>query len=439
MERRGVLRTAAVLPAARVFGANDRVRIALVGCGGRGRYVTGFMRELDGVELAACADVDLPKAQKTAEAAGPAARAYQDFRRVLDLKDIDAVVVATPDHWHAGAAVLACRAGKDVYVEKPFTHNIREGRALVDAARHGGRIVQAGLQHRSAPHFEECAELIRSGELGTIHFVRIWNVVNMTPNGIGRVPDGQPPPGLDWDFYCGPAPLRPYNPRRAGPTFRWFWDYANGYITDFGAHRFGTVHHLMNVTAPRTVSAAGRRFVLNDMGEMPDVLQVSYEYDGFVLAYEGLNMNGFGLPRGSAELRYYNARGQWDRPNGMAFYGPRGTLFCDRIGYEVYPEAGRPGAAPPDSRPLATHRWKQGADATRLHAQTFIENVRERKQPIASAEFGHRVTSAALLGNISYKTGLKLKWNAATESFEGAPPEATALLGRNARKPWDLI
>lgn len=435
MRRRSLLGYGAYTAAShdRILGANDQVRVALVGCGGRGRYVSGFMREVSGVDLACCADVDLRKARRAAEAAGGGADVAQDFRKALDRKDIDAVVVATPDHWHAGVTVLACRAGKHVYIEKPLTHNIREGRALVKAAEAGGTIVQAGLQHRSAPHFEECAELVRSGALGNVHFVKIWNANNMGPAGIGSQPDGDPPTELDWDFYCGPAPMRRYNPLRAGPTFRWFKDYATGFITDFGAHRFGTVHHIMGVDAPKTVSASGGRFAVGGMGEMPDLMVAVYEYEGFVLSYEGLNLNGFGMPRGGSGLKYYNQRGMWDRPNGMAFHGTKGTLFADRIGYEYYPEPVRPGAAP-----AGEAVWKQGADATRLHAQSFIGNIRENRKPEASAEFGHRVTSAALLGNIALAAGTKLRWDAGREEFEGGPEAAGRLLGRDARKPWNL-
>ena len=178
MDRRRFLGSASTTASSygRIAGAGGSVRLALIGCGGRGRYVAGFMRELDGVQLAACADVDLRAARRAAQSGG-GVEVVQDFRRLLERKDIDAAVVATPDHWHAGVAAMACRAGKHVYIEKPLTHNIGEGRALVKAAEAGGTVVQAGLQHRSAPHFEECAGLVRSGALGKVHFVKIWNEI----------------------------------------------------------------------------------------------------------------------------------------------------------------------------------------------------------------------------------------------------------------------
>jgi len=188
--------------------------------------------------------------------AGPGARAFKDFRKLLEQKDVDAVLIATPDHWHAIPTVLACQAGKDVYVEKPLAHNIREGRAMVDAARRNKRVVQTGMQHRSAPHYREVQRIIQSGELGEVRYVRVWNYSNMSPAGIGRAATAAPE-GLDWHFYLGPAPLTPFNNNRFLRNFRWFWDYAGGSITDFGTHRFDSVQQVMGVEAPKSVVATG--------------------------------------------------------------------------------------------------------------------------------------------------------------------------------------
>ncbi len=428
MQRREFLTAAGVAAAQRLMGANDHVTVGLIGCGGRGRYVSGLMREAPGVEFAASADVYLPNAERAREWAGPAATAYQDFRRLLERKDIDAVLIATPDHWHATIAVLACQAGKDVYVEKPLAHNVREGRAIVNAARRYNRIVQAGTQHRSSPHFREVQQLVQSGVIGKVNWVRVWNYANWFPQGIGREPDSDPPTGLNWDFYLGPAPYVPYNRKRFLVTYRWFWDYSGGYITDFGTHRLDTVHQVMGVTAPQTIAASGGRFSLHDAGEIPDVLQVTYEYPGFVMSYESCLLNGHGVGGRTPGMKYYNAKGAEDRPNGMAFYGTDGALYADRIGYEVYPE------------PKSTLERKQmnTTDATKLHTANFIDCVRSRNAPNAEVEIGHRSTTVAHLGNIAFKTGKKLHWNATTEEFidDG---EASKLLSREARKPWDLI
>ena len=430
MQRRQFLSGGALtaLAAQRAMGANDRVTVGLIGCGGRGRYVAALMREAPGVDYGATADVYLPNAERAKEWAGPNARAYQDFRRMLDQKDIDAVQIATPDHWHATATVLACQAGKDVYVEKPLAHNVREGRAMVNAARRYNRIVQAGTQHRSSLHFREVQQIVQSGALGKVNWVRVWNYTNMFPNGIGREPDGEPPAGLDWDFYLGPAPLVPFNRKRFLVTYRWFWDYSGGYITDFGTHRLDTVQQVMGVNAPKTVSASGARFSLRDAGEIPDVLQVTYEYPGFVMSYETCLLNGHGVGGRTANMKYYNAKGAEDRPNGMAFYGTNGALYADRIGYEIYPEP----KSPLERKQMNT------TDATRLHAANFIDCVRSRNKPNADVETGHRSTTVAHLGNIAFKTGKKLHWNSETEEFVD-DGEASKLLARQARKPWDLI
>ncbi len=453
MKRRAFLAHAAkaaafsttALSSRRVLGANEKVRVALIGCGGRGQHVAKLMNQVEGVEFVGACDVYDLNARSAQQWMGADAKCYKDFRKVLENKGVDAVLVGTPDHWHAIPTVLACEAGKDVYVEKPLAHNIREGRAMVDAARKYNRIVQAGTQQRSAPHYREVQRIVQSGELGEVRYVRIWNYVNMFPYGIGNVPDSSPPAGLDWDFYLGPAPKVTFNKNRFLRYFRWFWDYAGGWITDFGTHRLDTVQQIMGVEAPLSVAATGNRFTLKDDGQMPDVLQVTYEYPGFVLSYETLNMNGHGLGGRTAGMSYYSMRGTEDRPHGEAFYGTNGALFCDRIGFEIYPEpkayASQDLYQARGSKPEGfrmERRQLQAKDATDLHVKNFIECLRSREKPAADIEIGHRSTTIPHLGNIAYKTKKKLIWDAAKEDFKDTP-EASQLLGREARKPWDLI
>lgn len=425
MERRAFLLTAASL--ARVRGANSQVRVGLIGCGGRGRYVAEGMRKAPNVTFAAVCDVDEATAANARAWAGADARQFSDFRKLLEMKDLDAVLVATPDHWHAIPTVYACQAGKHVYVEKPVAHNIKEGQAMVKAAKASGTLVMTGTQQRSATHFPEVADIIQSGKLGKVTFVRVWNFINMFPNGIGHAPDTKTPEGVDWDMYLGPAPQRPFNRLRFQRTYRWFWDYAGGFITDFGTHRFDTVHQIMGVDKPVAVSAAGGRYALKDDGEMPDVLQVTYEYPGFVMSYEACTMSAHGLGGRTPGMRYYNAKGAEDRPHGMAFYGTNGSIFADRIGYEIYP----------DNDNIAQVR-KNAAEATHDHAQHFIACIRDGAKPRTTIEIGHRSTNIAHLGNIAFKTGRKLRWDADTETFPGVP-EANQLLSRRARKPWDAL
>ncbi len=429
----------------KILGANDRVRLGLIGCGGRGTQVARLMLKVPNVEYNALCDVYLPNAEGAKAWAGASARVFQDFRKVLEWKDVDAVHIAAPDHWHAIPSVMACAAGKDVYVEKPLAYSIKEGRAIVTAARQYNRVVQTGMQHRSAPHYKEVEQLVKSGAIGEVRFVRVWNHSNMTPFGIGKVADEPVPDGLDWDMYCGPAPKVPYNKLRHLRSYRWFRAFAGGTITDFGTHRFDTVHQVMGVDAPKTITASGGRFSNQDMGEMPDVMQVTYEYPGFVMSYEALNINGMGMGVRSAGFNYYGARGSVDRPNGEAYHGTNGTILCDRIGYEVFPEpkpVRRRDGSQDMNNPIDGFRLEakrvQGRDATDLHCANFIECIRSKKTPIAEPEIGHRSTTIAHLGNIAYQTGQRLVWDKQKEDFVNAP-DATKLLSRKARKPWALI
>jgi predicted dehydrogenase len=443
--RSGAFVSATTLATARAAGANERVRVGLIGCGGRGRFVVQHMRRVPQVELAAVCDVYEPNLARAQSSADKGCTAYSDFRQLLDQPQVEAVVVATPDHWHAIVTVMACAAGKDVYVEKPLAHNIREGQAMVEAAREHHRIVQVGTQQRSAAHFTEMRQIVESGQLGKVHFVRIWNYRNVFPRGMGRQTDSSVPKGLDWDFYLGPAPMVPFNPNRFLGNFRWYWDYAGGIITDWGTHRFDSMHQVMGVDTPTTVSAAGQRFELDDGGEVPDILQVTYEYPGFVVSYEACALNAHGCGGRTPGRTYYGANSTDDRPNGLAFYGTNGALFADRIGFEIYPEL-RPGTSlrrPPPDRVSANlfrmdRKEASTPDSTFQHVSNFIDCVRSRQQPAADIQIGHRASIVAHLGNIAYRTGRKIKWDGASEAIIG-DAQASQLVGRTARKPWDLI
>ncbi|HEX5484133.1 MAG TPA: Gfo/Idh/MocA family oxidoreductase [Terriglobia bacterium] len=452
MERREFIKeiagTAAMVsayPAARALGANDRVNIGWIGCGGRGHYDVNLLRQLPNVEIVAVCDVYEPHAGAARQQAGSRCALYSDFRKLLEQKNIDAVLIATPDHWHAATAVLACQAGKDVYVEKPLAHTIQEGRKIVDAARRHNRIVQLGTQHRSAPHFKEAAHIVQSGELGPVHFVRVWNYLNMYPDGMGRKADSAPPPGLNWDFYLGPAPKVPFNRNRFLVTYRWFWDYAGGMATDYGTHRFDSVHEVMGEDSPRSISASGGRYELKDGGNTPDTLQITYEYPSFILSYEASMTNDHGCGGRSPGMRNYLTRTKDDRPHGLAFYGTKGTLYADRVGFELYPEPkgeSGPGAADAvkgDSEGFRMERKEvHGRDCTDLHIKNFIDCVRSRQRPVADVEIGHHSTIVPHLGNIALRSGHKIRWDGAREEIVD-DSQASQLLSREARKPWDLI
>ncbi len=263
---------------AKVIGANDRIRLGVIGTGKQGRDdMKNFMRH--GVEVAAVCDVFQENLDLGLKDAGGNAKTYKDFRQLLDDKDIDVVLIATPDHWHPLPMVEACKAGKDVYVEKPICVAIEEGQKMVAAARAHKRIAQVGLWQRSNLHFQKAVELVQSGVLGKVSFVRTWNYNNMFPNGYGNPPDSDPPAGLDWDFWLGPAPKVPYNFNRFGAgtdrwsTFRYFYDYANGWPGDWGVHLMDIVHWAMQAEGPTAISAIGTKHLIQDNTDIPDTLR----------------------------------------------------------------------------------------------------------------------------------------------------------------------
>jgi predicted dehydrogenase len=324
MERRNFLKTAAVSAPflGRAAGANDEIRIGQIGLGTRGAYELEICRRTKGARVVAVADVY----QSLVDQYKGDADGYGDFRRILDRKDIDAVFVSTPDHWHAPISILACQAGKDVWCEKPLSHTIHEGRMMVAAARKYNRVMQTGSQQRSAPHFQKVVELVQRGHIGKVAAIECWNEENDTPEGAGNPPDTDPPPGLDWDMYLGPAPKVPYNRNRYIWHYRWFWDYSGGMMTDWGAHHMDIIQWAMQVDGPLSATAAGGRFCLRDNCQTPDTLSTLFEYPGFVVRYS---------------VRQGNGRRLEGRPNGIAFYGTGGTLSkCKKISVAIKPFMG---------------------------------------------------------------------------------------------------
>lgn len=446
MQRRHFLGSLAATTAtvASAASPNDQIRIGWIGCGGRGRFVAREMARVSGVKFVAVADVYQTNLERAREWVGEGCRAYADFRELLDQRDVDAVLIATPDHWHAIPTVMACQAGKDVYVEKPLSHTVREGQAMLRAAREHNRVVQTGTQQRSAPHFEVIRELIQTGKLGNIRFVRIWNYRNSFPPRPAPL-DSDPPAGLDWDFYLGPAPAVPFNRGRFLHSFRNYFDYSGGIVTDYGTHRFDSLRQVTGALAPQTISASGALFDLHDGRDIPDVLQVTYEFPEFVLSYETCAVNAHGVGGRTPGRKYYRANNTDDRPNGLAFYGTDGTLLADRWGFEVYPELKRnmnlARLAPERITPDLFRTQKADGfspDSTPLHVANFIECMRTRQRPAADIEEGHRSTSIPLLGNIAYRTGRKLKWDPEREDFID-DADASQHLSKKAREPWDLI
>lgn len=404
-----------------ILGANDRIRVALIGAGRQGRGVMKTFAKNSDVQIVAVCDVYQPQIERAIrEARIEGAQSHKDFRRILDEKEVDAVIVASPDHWHPLQTVMACQSGKDVYIEKPISVTVDEGRKMVQAARKHNRIVQVGTQQHSGDHYQRAAEIIRSGKIGKVTFVRTWNFGNAAPDGIGNPPDSNPPDGLDWDMWLGPAPMRPFNQSRFGvhpdrwSSFRWFWDYAGGMMTDWGVHHLDIVQMVMGVDAPTSISAMGGKFALTDNRETPDTLTVTYEYPGFVCTYENRECNG----------QSFNGRGY-----GISFHGTEATLFINREFLEIVPEEKRKAFDP--SR--IENANKQGE----VHIRNFLDCVKSRKLPTSDIEIGHHSTSTCLLGNVALRSGKRIVWNAKTEKIEG-DQAAAKFLSREYRKPWKL-
>src|SRR5829696_362819 len=255
MNRRDFTAAAAVtaLSAGRVMGANDRVRVGFIGLGNRGDQVlSAFLTHKDAEVVAIC-DIYQPYLDFASKKIGGNPEQFRDYKKLLEKKDIDAVVVATPDHWHALMTVDACKAGKDVYCEKPLSLVVAEGRAMVKAARDNKRVVQCGIQRMSSPMCQEAEEVVRSGGIGKVTAVRCFHVQNEWPKGIGSPADEEPPKGFDWDAWTGPAPMRKYNKNRSFYRFRWFYDFSGGQLTNFGVHYLSQIHACLGVDAPKSV------------------------------------------------------------------------------------------------------------------------------------------------------------------------------------------
>jgi myo-inositol 2-dehydrogenase / D-chiro-inositol 1-dehydrogenase len=410
----------------RVAGANDRVNLGLIGCGGRGLQVFPRFLEHPDVSPVAVCDVYAPfrdRAVAAATKASPGANtvAVKDFRQILDRKDIDVVQIATPDHWHALMTVAAVRAGKDVYVEKPLSLVLKEGRVMTDEARKHKRIVGVGSQQRSGAHYAEAVKLIRDGEIGTVHHVAAGMTRNAMPGFVARELKDGLTDALDWDLWLGPAPKVPFNPYRAIYHFRWFWDYSGGQMTNWGAHHLDIARWALGADAPTAVAGFGGRYAIKDGGETPDVQQVIYNFPTAVVTWSTREVN------------------QGDGA-GLVFYGTKGTLDLARNGYKIRPETWT-GQDPADPQkkwePAIQAKEMKGGDLDQQHVRNFLDCVKSRQHPNADVEEGHRSAVMCHLGNIATRLGRSLTWDAKNERVVN-DDEANKLLTKPYRKPWTL-
>lgn len=417
--------------------AEERVRLGLIGAGSRGNQLLSDFLPRANVEFVAVADVDDRHTNETADriekqgSTKTRPEAMRDYRKMLERADLDAVVIATPDHWHAHPTIHACQAGKDVYVEKPLAHNVKEGRAMIDAARKYDRVVAVGTQQRSSENFRKAVEAVQSGAIGKVHWVETWNFENISPLGMAISPDTAPPEGVDYDMWLGPAPKVAFNLNRFHLLFRWYFDYAGGMMSDWGVHLNDIVLWALDHKGPKTVDCTGGIWCVKDDRDTPDTMQVVYEFpDDCVLTYSMRKGNGY-APDG--------------KPYGIRFHGTDGTLFLDRGGHEIMPDRlAKPygiqlikGEMPTRSIDLQASSFKAKDDGLPAHIDDFLNCLETRERPICDVEVTHYSTNTTHLGNISYLVGRKLTWDADNETFVG-DDEANRLLTRPYRAGYEL-
>jgi predicted dehydrogenase len=421
----------------RVLGANDRIRVGFIGLGNRGDQVLdGFLKQPDS-EIVAICDLHQPYLDFAGKKIGRNPKQFKDYRKVLDLKDVDAVVVATPDHWHALQTIQAYQAGKDVYVEKPLSLCVAEGRKMVEAAKKYSRVTQVGIMRRSSPQCKEAADLIRSGELGKITVIRSFHIQNEWPKGIGNPPDEDPPTDFSWEDWLGPAPKVRYNRNRAFYRFRWFYGYSGGQVTNYGAHYLDFAHWALGQHAPLAVTVMGTKLAVEDNREIPDTLEALWTYPGGTL----VTFSQFNTTDAPADLRH----------STMEVRGTKGTLYLTWNGFEIVPENLTdkvfPALSPLDRslsrdyesgrEPVIKARKSEGEDPTALHARNFLDCVRSREKCNCDIEIGHRSTSTTLIANIAHQTKSYLEWDAKAERFTNNPA-ANKHLSYEYRAPYKL-
>jgi predicted dehydrogenase len=423
MNRREFSRTAFAVGAVsawnatRVLGANDRIRMGLIGSGGRGRQDWGnFLKQPD-VEPVAVCDVYDPFREKGIALTEGRAKGFKDFRSVLDQRDVDAVMVATPDHWHAFMTVSACQAGKDVYCEKPLSLTVAEGQRMVVAARQHKRVVQTGSQQRSGAHYAHAVKLIQDGGIGEVHRIRAGMQRNIYPGLKPTELSSGLTPALDWEMWLGPAPRRSFDPFRCIYNFRWFWDYSGGQMTNWGAHHLDIARWIVDADGPTTISGVGGRYALTDGGETPDVQEVTYQFPKVIVSWTVSEISA-------------------GEPFTLDIYGTRGTLTLLRTGFQITPERVSSGGSS-ERKPAMDRVEEKGGDLDSAHIRNFLDCVKSRQRPNADVEEGHRSATMCHLGNIATRLGRSIKWDAAKEQVVD-DAEANRMLSRPQRDPWNL-
>jgi len=403
--------------------ANSRVVLALIGCKGMGfSNLKAFLNQPD-VECAALCDVDSnvlnQRALEVEKMTGKKPEMFKDFRKLLERKDIDAVIIATPDHWHCLQMVYACQAGKDVYCEKPLANSIAECNIMLKAARKYNRVVQVGQWQRSDPHWQNAVKYLHEGSMGRIRSVKAWSYIGWK-GSIPVMPDEPVPAGVDYDMWLGPAPKKPFNINRFHFTFRWYWDYAGGLMTDWGVHLLDYALFGMNRYVPKSIMSTGGKYAFpDDAMETPDTMMAVYDFGDFGLLWDHT-------------IGIYGAN--YGRGHGVAFTGEHGTLVVDRQGWEVIPESRGFGVK---EGYAGVPLQKSTGKGLELHTANFIHCIKTREKPNCDIEIGAHIARFAHLGNISYRLGRKVFWDGKKQQFIN-DREADTLAKPEYRAPWVL-
>lgn len=386
------------------------IRIGIIGVRNQGRALAAAFSRMPDVNVVSLCDVDasLQAAAMTTvlESQDTAPRWESDFRKVLSDPQVDAVAIATPDHWHAIMGILATKAGKDVYLEKPVSHTIEEGQRLVAAAREYDQVIQTGLQQRSGAHFQSAVELVQSGKLGKVRLAKAW--VTQSRKSFSRRADEAVPEEVDYDLWLGPAAEQPFNAHRFHHHWQWFSDFGSGELGNWGVHLLDIARWGLQLDFPDRVSASGGNYVFDNGQEMPDTLAATFHFPQHTILWEH---------------RLWSNHGQEGRGSGVSFHGENGTLVVDRSGWKVY-----------GSKERLT---SDTSDQLNAHLRNFVNCIRTRQRPNADIQIGHVSTALSQLGNIAWKLNREVQFDSATQTF-GNDEDANQLLTKSYREPWQL-
>lgn len=408
--------------------SNERINFGVIGCNGMGWSNMRSHLKLNNINCAALCDVDDSvldrRKSEYADYRSNSPALYKDYRKLLDDKDVDAVIIGTPDHWHCRMMVDALEAGKHVYVEKPLANSIEECYIMERAAKkYNQQVVQVGQWQRSGTHYKQAIDIVRSGSLGQIRLVKVWAYQGwMKP--IAVKPDVAPPAGVDYDMWLGPAPKRAFNPNRFHFNFRWYWDYAGGLMTDWGVHEIDIALYAMQAKTPKSVMASGGKLAYpDDASETPDTLQAVFEYDNFNMLWE----HATGIDGGN-----------YGRTEGIAFIGNNATLVVNRGGLELIPEEQTVDGIRQFKTADIPDQKRQG-NYLDMHTSNFVSSIVAGDPAMAKCppSSGSAAAINAHMGNVSYKTGRKVYWDAKANSF-GEDQAANDLIKASYNNGWKI-